>query len=273
VHAALGSSPLQTVHMFIRRGPVDVRFSPLELRELGEQRDLDVVVDPEHMVLDDHARRMIAQFTPKRQIIETLTRWSERDPATMTASRRVHLHFYQAPVRLEGEGAVATIVTERTEPDELGRVRGTGELTRTPVQAVYRAVGYASSPVPGVPFDGSRRVVPNDEGRVLDVEGRAIPGLYVTGWIKRGPVGLIGSTKSDARQTVDNMILDLAARHSAGPSARQDIEDVLDQRSIGLMSWEDWLRVDAAELTAGAERGRQRIKIVTRAELIAAARA
>jgi ferredoxin--NADP+ reductase len=274
VHAALAGSALRTIHLFARRGPADTRFSPLELRELGEQHDVDVVVDPAEVVLDEHGRRMVAQLTPRKQVVETLTRWSERDPATMTARRRVHLHLYQAPVAIEGEGRVQALVTERTVPDDLGRVTGTGETTRWPVQAVYRAVGYASSPVPGVPFDAASSRVPNAQGRVLDGSGAAVPGLYVTGWAKRGPVGLIGSTKSDARETVDQVVADLADRAARRADATgPGWEQTLAARGVRVVTWEEWQRVDRAEEAAGTAHGRGRVKIATRAELLAVAHA
>jgi ferredoxin--NADP+ reductase len=273
VHAALAGSALRTIHLFARRGPADTRFSPLELRELGEQHDVDVVVDPADVVLDEHGRRMVAQLTPRKQVVETLTRWCGRDPAAMTARRRVHLHLYQAPVAIEGEGRVQALVTERTVPDDLGRVTGTGETTRWPVQAVYRAVGYASSPVPGVPFDAASSRVPNLQGRVLDAAGSAVPGLYVTGWAKRGPVGLIGSTKSDARETVDQVVADLAERPVRRAADAPGWEQALAARGVRVVTWDEWQRVDRAEEAAGAASGRGRVKIATRAALLAAAHA
>lgn len=276
VHAALAGSALRTVHLFARRGPADTRFSPLELRELGEQRDVDVVVDPAEVALDEHGRRMVAQFSPRRQVVETLTRWAERDPATLTAPRRVHLHLYRAPARIEGDGRVEALVTERTVPDPLGRVTGTGAHETWPVQAVYRAVGYASSPVPGAPFDPVRGVVPNDEGRVRTADGVPVPGLYVTGWAKRGAVGLIGSTRSDARQTVDHLLADLgrrvAPRTPPGAAPARGIDDLLAAAGGRHVTWDGWRRVDAAEVAAGAGSGRERVKIATRAALLAAAR-
>ncbi|WP_147795043.1 FAD-dependent oxidoreductase [Cellulomonas sp. Y8] len=276
VHAAFAGSALRTVHLFARRGPADTRFSPLELRELGEQQGVDVLVDPAEVALDEHGRRMVAQFSPKRQVVETLTRWAERDPETLTAPRRVHLHFYRAPARIEGDRRVEALVTERTVPDPLGRVTGTGEHETWPVQAVYRAVGYLSSPVPGAPFDPVRGVVPNDEGRVRAADGGPVPGLYVTGWAKRGPAGLIGSTRSDARQTVDHLLADVAhrvaARAATGATQAPGVDDLLAGRGGRHVSWDGWLRVDAAEVAAGAARGRERVKIATRAALLAAAR-
>ena len=262
VHTGFAGSALRDIHLFARRGPADTRFSPLELRELGDQRDVDVIVDPAEVELDEHGRRMAAQFTPRRQIVDTLQGWAAREPSG--APRRVHLHFHRAPVRIEGTDHVEALTVERTAPDDLGRATGTGEYETHPVQAVYRAVGYTGSPVPGAPFDPVRGAIPHAAGRVLDDDGTAIPGLYATGWIKRGPVGLIGSTKSDAKETVESLVADLTPR---GGTTR--VDGLLARRPV---TWEGWLRVDAAELAAGVARGRDRVKLVTREELVAAAR-
>ncbi len=155
---------------------------------------------------------------------------------------------------------------ERTASDELGRMVGTGELLRYDVGAVYRAVGYRSTPVPGMPFDADLGVVPHAEGRVVDAAGAPIPRLYATGWIKRGPVGLIGSTKSDAAQTVRHLVDDLA---DAEPIAPEGDPLAHVDHAVDL---DGWLRIDAAERGAGAERGRERTKLVDRAEMLAHAK-
>lgn len=258
----LAASPLRDVHLFARRGPADVRFSAMELRELAEQDDVDVIVDPKELALDEHAERMIAQFSQRRIIVRTLTEWGARDPAARTASRRIHLHLRQRPVRVLGTDRVTGLEMERTASDELGRMVGTGELLRYDVGAVYRAVGYRSTPVPGMPFDTAQGVVPHVEGRVVDSEGVPIPRLYATGWIKRGPIGLIGSTKSDAAQTVRHLVDDLAAVDHA---PREDDATAHLTHAVEL---DGWLRIDAAERAAGAERGRERTKIVDRAEML-----
>lgn len=258
----LVASPLRDVHLFARRGPADVRFSAMELRELAEQDDVDVIVDPEELALDEHAERMIAQFSQRRIVVRTMTEWAAVDPATRTASRRMHLHLRQRPVRLLGTDSVTGIEMERTASDELGRMVGTGELLRYDVGAVYRAVGYRSTPVPGMPFDTTLGVVPHIEGRVVDAEGVPIPRLYATGWIKRGPVGLIGSTKSDAAQTIGHVVDDLG---SVELEARDDDPIAHLSHAVDL---DGWLRIDAAERGAGAARGRERTKIVEREEML-----
>ncbi|MFJ2371092.1 FAD-dependent oxidoreductase [Microbacterium sp. NPDC087665] len=263
VLASLEAVPLRDVHLFARRGPADVRFSALELRELAEQHDVEVIVDPAEVALDAHSERMIAQFSQRRIVVRTLTEWAARDRQETPASRRIHLHLRQRPVRLLGDTAVTGIEMERTASDELGRMVGTGELLRYDVGAVYRAVGYRSSPVSGMPFDAGTGVVPHAEGRVLDAQRQPIPRLYATGWIKRGPVGLIGSTKADAAQTVRHLIDDLAA---ADPMPRDGDPTA---HLVAAVDIEGWRRIDAAERHAGAERGRERTKLVDRAEMLA----
>jgi ferredoxin--NADP+ reductase len=262
----LAASPLRDVHLFARRGPADVRFSAMELRELAEQDDVEVVVDPEELQLDAHAERMVAQFSQRRIIVRTLTEWAARDRTERAASRRIHLHLRQRPVRVLGTDRVTGIEMERTASDELGRMVGTGEMLRYDVGAVYRAVGYRSTPVPGMPFDLDRGVVPHAEGRVVDAEGAPIPRLYATGWIKRGPVGLIGSTKSDAAQTVAHLVDDLAAVE------RETRDDDPVAHLAHAVDLDGWLRIDDAERGAGAERGRERTKLVDRAEMLAHAK-
>src|SRR5690606_23401429 len=113
------------------------------------------------------------------------------------------------------------------------------------VDAVYRAVGYFGSPIAEVPFDERRGVIPNEAGRVTGE-----PGLYATGWIKRGPVGLIGHTKSDAAETIANLVADA----EAGLLTAEDAGDVLDllaERGVEATSWDGWLELDAHERSLG----------------------
>lgn len=272
VEQAFRENPVRDLHMLIRRGPADVRFSAMELRELGALNDVDMIVDPADMELDEHAERMIAQFTQRRIIVQTLREWSEIDPATRSASRRVHLHFYQQPSRILGEDRVSAIEMERTSPNELGRVTGTGEMVEHAVGAVYRTIGYRSSPVDGVPFDETSGTIPDAAGRVLNESGVPIPGLYTTGWIRRGPVGLIGSTKSDAAEAITSLLADVPVARTATRVATAVAVDALRDRLPHAVDWRGWLQIDAAERELGETKGRERTKIVDRDEMLAHAK-
>jgi ferredoxin--NADP+ reductase len=147
---------------------------------------------------------------------------------------------------------------------------GTGEFRDQPVQAVYRAVGYFGSPLPGVPFDAAQGVIPNHEGRVLDERGAVVPGLYATGWIKRGPVGLIGHTKSDAMETVKHLLEDEAHWWRPEQPGEDSVVDLLEARGVRYTTVEGWRLLDEYEIALGAPEGRARIKVVPRDEMLAA---
>lgn len=253
----LGGSRLRDLHLFARRGPADARFSAWELRELGEQPDVEVVVDPTELELDEHAERMLTQFAQQRVIVRTLDELAQRP--RVGARRRIHLHFRHRPVRLLGSSRVEGIEFERTASDPLGRMIGTGEFVRYDVDAVYRAIGYRSSAVPGVPFDTEGGVVPHREGRVIGADGAPIPALYAAGWFKRGPIGLIGATRADAAATVKRLAADLL---TAAPNLGGGTDPL--RRLTGAVDWAGWCRIDDAERAAGVMRGRERTKIVDR---------
>jgi ferredoxin--NADP+ reductase len=265
VHTGLAASRIRDVHLFARRGPAEAKFSPLELRELDEVPGVDVVVDPADLVLDRSSEALLAASNQRRVVTRTLQDWASRDPATQKAPRRIHLHFMQAPVRVDGSERVQGITMERTRHLVNGSVEGTGELLRYPVQQVYRAVGYASSPIRGVVFDPARHIVPNDRGRVIS-EGVPHSGLYVSGWIKRGPIGLIGSTKADSLETVTQLVddtRDLNLNHGD----LDPLPELLSRNGVRSIGWEGWLRIDAHERTLGSARGGARVKVYSGDEL------
>lgn len=278
VHAGLAASAITDVHVFGRRGPAQVKFTPLELRELGEQRDVDMVVYDEDFDYDEASKDAIASNKQVMVIDRVLQSWRKLESANGaggTASRRLHLHFWARPVEVKKDaaGRVAALVYERTRPDDEGGVVGTGEMREVAIQQLYRAVGYFGSPLPDVPFDDRHGVIPNHEGQVLHPENNErVPGVYATGWIKRGPVGLIGHTKSDAMETVRHLINDQGSWwHPADPS-EEAIPALLAERGVAWTDLEGWHRLDEHEIALGAPHERARIKVVPRDEMVAVSR-
>jgi ferredoxin--NADP+ reductase len=247
---------------------MQVKFTPLELRELGEMRDVDMIVYDEDFDYDEASRAAIESNKQVFVIDKVLTQWRAREVGT--ASRRLHLHFYAKPLEVIGtpETGVTGFLYERTEPDGSGGVRGTGEIRRVDVQAVYRAVGYFGSPLPGIPFDKKHGVVPNHEGQVLDKENNIVPGVYATGWIKRGPVGLIGHTKSDAMETISHLVKDQASWWAPSEPSEEAIVTMLRDRGVEFTNLDGWHALDAHEIALGEPHGRARIKVVPRDEMV-----
>ncbi|GAA1526351.1 FAD-dependent oxidoreductase [Nocardioides humi] len=271
VHAGLKAKTITDVHVFARRGPAYAKFSPLELRELNHSPNVEVIVHPEGFDVDEHGVEHIAQHKAQKMVLNTLTSWVGADP--VGKPHRIHLHFAEAPAEIvaDADGRVTTLRTERTHsPNADGNVEGTGEITDWEVQQVYRAIGYRSSALPGLPFDDRAAVIPNDGGRVLDLDGDPVPGTYVTGWIKRGPVGLIGHTKSDAAETVGHL---LAETTPTAPSRRpEDVDAYFAEREVDVVTHASWELLDAHEIALGEAEGRARVKVATRADMLAAGR-
>lgn len=271
VYEGLQNSPVTDVHVFGRRGPAQVKFSPLELRELGHVPDVDVIVYPEDYDFDEGSMAAVEAHHQTKQVVKTLTDWTLKEPTG--ASRRIHLHFLQSPHEVLGEdGKVVGVRVERTALNGDGNVSGTGEFIDYPVQAVYRAVGYWGTEIDGVPFDSGRGVIANVEGRVVDASGETVPGFYATGWIKRGPVGLIGHTKSDASETIAHLVEDaeaLYAQSIAGPEqlSPDNILRLIKERGVPVVQWRDWEILDAHERQLGEAEGRERVKVVPREDM------
>lgn len=266
VHRRLRTSPVTDVHVFARRGPAQVRFTPMELRELDESPNVEVVVHPEGMVVDDAGRAAMKARRSLRMCVDTLQSWAARPVGTRP--RRLHLHFLEAPVAILGDDRVTGLRTERQELTGDGGIRGTGVRTDWDVRAVYRAIGYLGRPVADLPFDPVTGTIPHDAGRVLGLDGVPVPGRYVTGWIKRGPVGLIGHTRKDAAETVRSLLADLPARPAAPHRDPAGVLAHLRRRGVVPTTWAGWQRLDRHEIELGRPHGRKRVKVVPRDEMI-----
>ncbi|MCQ9342923.1 FAD-dependent oxidoreductase [Corynebacterium kozikiae] len=266
VYESLKQNQAEEVHVFGRRGPAQAKFTPQELKELDHSPNINVVVDPEDIDYDAASEQARRDSKSQDLVCQILEQYAIREPKE--APHTLQIHMFENPVEILGkDGKVVGLRTERTELDGNGGVRGTGKFTDWPVQAIYRAVGYRSDAVDNVPFDQERAVIPNDGGHVLDEAGNIVPGLYATGWIKRGPVGLIGNTKSDAKETTDMLLRD-AAEGRLTPGKDGDITTLLTERGVEYTTWEGWHQLDAAERAFGEAEGRERKKVVEWADMV-----
>lgn len=279
VYQGLRDSPVTDVHVFGRRGPAQIKFTPLELRELAKSRDVDIVLYDEDFQFDEASEQAMVENNQTKVMMKTLNKWRE-DDSPKTASRRLHLHFLQTPSEILGDedGKVNGIRMERTRLNGDASVTGTGEYIDYPIQAVYHAIGYLGSPLPEVPFNPERGVILNEEGRVVDAEGAPVPGVYATGWIKRGPVGLIGATKSDALETINHLLEDRTALADPDFPEPSAIESLLEEKGVEYTTWDGWLDLDEYEQNLGQSshdaegNPRERVKVVDRDEMLSVSR-
>lgn len=273
VYQGLQHNATQDVHLFARRGPAQVKFTPTELREVADSPSVEVEIHPEGFEFDEGSMESIRNAKSQKLVVDVLQNYLAKD--TSNAVHRIHIHFCQSPVEILGEnGQVVGLRTEVNELDGTGNVQATGEHIDWPVQAVYRAIGYYSDTIAGLPFDARSGTVPNDGGRVIDIDGEPVPGTYVTGWIKRGPVGLIGSTKSDASQTIKTLNEDLDQLSPPSDPEPSSVDKYLTERGIEYTTWEGWEALDEHELLLGDKHAhdRERVKVVPRDEMVQIAR-
>jgi ferredoxin--NADP+ reductase len=273
VHALdhLASSRVEDVYMIGRRGPAQGKFTTKELRELGELAHADIVVDPTQLDLDPASERALEGDRAQTRNVEILRSFAAKP--LEGKPRRVHMRFLASPVELIGAESVQSVRLERNTLDErdggyLAAV-GTGAFDEIPAQMVLRSVGYRGVALDGVPFDQRRGVVPNVLGRVLDApDGNAVPGLYVAGWIKRGPSGVIGTNKADAMETVAQLLDDQPEGAMEPHGSAEAVDALLSERGVRTFDFEAWRRLDAAEVAAGEALGRPRVKVVDVAEML-----
>jgi ferredoxin--NADP+ reductase len=252
----LDQSRVKRIHMIGRRGPAQAKFTTKEARELGELPNASIHVRPEDMALDPASATVAETDRHVRGNIKVLNGWTG-EPAP--AARRIDVRFWLAPKEILGTDRVEGLKLERTRLDESGRVVGTGEYETLQVGMVLRSVGYQSVPLDGVPFDERSYVVPNAGGRIIDSDGAQVPREYVAGWIKRGPTGVVGTNKSDAAETVQNLLADLKDERERPARA---IEELMESRGLPVVTYTDWLNLDAAEIALARSLNRgERVKL------------
>jgi ferredoxin--NADP+ reductase len=252
---ALAAAPVETVTILGRRGPAHATFTTQELRELGEMAGATVLVDAADLELDAAAEERAAGDRNVSRNLAVLRGWTDHTPEAGKA--RVTLRFFSRPARLLGDGRVSAVEVERTAVDADGRAMGTGETELLPADLVVRSVGYKGCPLPGLPVDERTATVPNESGRVLR-DGVLSPGEYVAGWIKRGPSGVVGTNKHDARETVAALLADATEGRLVVGGPRDDLVDALRGRGAEPVLLADWHAIDAAEIALGGTRGRAR---------------
>ncbi len=276
--AALRESNVREVVIMARRGVAQAAYTNSEFLALGDVAGVDVIIDPDELVLDDATSAALDDGSLDSTIatkIRLAREFSERK--TEEGNRRIVFRFLTSPLELSdesGSGSVEKLTyTRNVYADNATAVTPTGESAALETSLVLRAIGYRGTPVAGMPFDEVRGVVPNDAGRVLaEPGGEVAKGLYVTGWIKRGATGGIGRNRLCGQETAEAVIADFIAGELTDPgTARDDVASLVEQRGAVRVNLAGWKKIDAAEKAAGKDAGRRRLKLVSVADLQAIA--
>ena len=272
----LAESRVRDIYVLGRRGPAQAKFTNPEIREFGKLQEADAVVRMDELALDPLSEASLEEDRVARKNMEIL---KELAGTGLTGKpKRVHFRFLVSPVEILGdESGMTEVRIERNElrASESGYLNsyGIGEFETLKAGMILRSVGYRGLPLPELPYDKRSGIVPNRQGRVIDTDsGQPIARIYVAGWAKRGPTGVIGTNKADAVETVACLLED-AREAGRGFAERPDLEEtdrLLFGRGAECVSYDDWCRIEALEEERGAREGRPRVKFVRAEEMLAA---
>ena len=243
---ALDHSAIRTVTILGRRGPHQIAMTPKELGELAHLEAAVPIVEPADfppVEADD-------PLEPGLRKSVTLLRGFADLP--QDKPKRIVFDFFAKPVAIEGDGKVERIIVEKTVLDDKGSARGTGETYEVPASLIVTAIGYSTSPIPDVPFEGGKFV--NEGGRIADR-------LYAVGWARRGPTGTIGTNRPDGYEVADLVAAALPAGGSSGKAGAEGLKRLLSERGVLPTDYDDWRKIEESE-TGRARSGSPREKYV-----------
>jgi len=247
---ALDVSAIRTVTILGRRGPHQIAMTPKELGELGHLEAASPVVD-------------IADFPPveaddalepgQRKSINILREFAAT-PADVAKPKRMVFDFFAKPLRIEGDGKADKIIVERTQLDEKGAARGTGETYEVPASLIITAIGYSTPPLEGVAYDERGTKFTNENGRIAER-------LYAVGWARRGPTGTIGTNRPDGYEVADQIATAMPPGSESGKPGAEALKRLLEDRGVMPTDYDDWRRIEETE-AANARPGSPREKFV-----------
>jgi ferredoxin--NADP+ reductase len=272
--AALAENRTREVVLVGRGSLAQATFTPKELGELAELPGCDLVATAADRVLDPVSARDPSALDPRVKKNLELVAAHAKEAAT-PGHRSVQLRFFLSPKEIVGEERVRAVrfdVNRAVEgPDGQVTFEPTGKIEEIPCGIVLRAIGYKVVPFPGVPYDEATSSIPHELGQVLKTAGGpAAPGLFVTGWAKRGPSGVIGTNKPDAAETVATLLAAAGRGALPAPVATGDVEELLASREVPFVTFSDWKLLDSLEVESGKEEGRPRRKFTDVPSMLAA---
>ena len=265
----LAESKIKEIHVIGRRGPVQAKFTPEELKEFGELADCNPVVDSSTLELNEASQKELDSPEGKTNVknFEVFKDFANRD--LIKKNRSCFFRFLESPIELIGKERLEGIVLAKNslsgDPFKQ-RAEKTDEIVEQKCSILFRSIGYNGIPIEGVPFDEERGIFPNDKGRLLD-NGSVVNGVYVTGWIKRGPSGIIGTNKPDSVETV-NCLLEDIEKIDGEKFGNKGIMNILNKRQIKSINYGNWKKIDEAEVKRGEPKGKPREKFTRIDEML-----
>jgi ferredoxin--NADP+ reductase len=247
---ALDRSAIRTITILGRRGPHQIAMTPKELGELGHLEAASPIVDGADFppLTADEA------LEPGQRKSVTILREFVATPPDPAKPKRMVFDFFAKPLRIEGDGKAERIIVERTELDENGGARGTGETYDVQASLIVSCIGYSTPPIEGVAYDERGGKFLNDGGKIADR-------LFAVGWARRGPTGTIGTNRPDGYEVADRIVAEMPAGSSDSRAGAQGLKALLESRGVMPTDYDDWRKIEQTE-AANARPGSPREKFV-----------
>ena len=243
---ALDHSTIRTITLLGRRGPLQIAMTPKELGELGHLEAAVPVVEPADFPPVEADEPLEPGLRKSVTLLRGFADLAQDKP------KRMVFDFFAKPVRVEGDGKVERVIVERTELDDKGSARGTGETYEVPASIVITAIGYSTSPIPDVPYEGGKFV--NERGRISDR-------LYAVGWARRGPSGTIGTNRPDGYEVAEQIAAAMPAGSGEDRQGAAGLKRLLEGRGVMPTDYDDWRKIEETEVSR-ARPGSPREKFV-----------
>lgn len=265
----LAESKIKEIHVIGRRGPVQAKFTPEELKEFGELEDCNPVVDSSTLQLNEASQKELESPEGRTNVknFEVFKDFANRD--LTKKNRSCFFRFLEGPIELMGTERLEGILLAKNslsgDPFKQ-RAEKTGETVEQKCGILFRSIGYNGIPIEGVPFDEKEGIFPNDKGRLLD-NGSVVNSVYVTGWIKRGPSGIIGTNKPDSVETV-NCLLEDIEKIDGEKSGNSGIMKILSEKQTRAVNYDGWKKIDEAEVKRGEPKGKPRERFTRIKEML-----
>ncbi|MCX8064322.1 MAG: FAD-dependent oxidoreductase [Candidatus Hydrogenedentes bacterium] len=256
----LEKSNIEEIYIVGRRGPAQAKFKENELLTLKELSDVDLMVKEDELILNEASKKEMKDNPSIERIVTFFERLRN---VRRKNSKVINFLFYRTPIRVNGRGKVEEVIFEKNnlvgEPYNQ-KTEGTGIIDTIPCDMVVASIGYRGNVLPGIPFDERRGIIPNEKGRVIK-NGNILERIYVAGWIKRGPVGLIGHNRADSLETVSCLLEDLPKLEKCTLRNREEVIRFLHNKNIRYITYSDWKVIDEYEQYQGKLEGKIRKRV------------
>jgi NADPH-dependent glutamate synthase beta subunit-like oxidoreductase len=249
---ALDRSAIRTVTILGRRGPHQIAMTPKELGELGHLEASVPIIDPADFPPVEADELLEPGLRKSVGLLRGFADLSQDKP------KRIIFDFFAKPVAIEGDGKAERIIVERTELDEKGGARGTGQTYEVPANLIVTAIGYSTPPLEGVAYDERGTKFLNENGRIADR-------LYAVGWARRGPTGTIGTNRPDGYEVADQVAAAMPPGSAGDRPGVEALKRLLESRGVMPTDYDDWRRIEETE-NARARPGSPREKFVRHAD-------